>query len=90
MLALLPNDAALADQVGARLRFSNKLRARIRAALDPYDAATAEALAYRTGIPAALDRILLGRALSLTDASRLEGWIAPQLRFQAAISSPWD
>jgi poly(A) polymerase len=79
MLALLPNDAALADQVGARLRLSNKLRARIKAALDPCDAATAEALAYRTGIPAALDRILLGRALSFADASRLEGWIAPRL-----------
>lgn len=79
MLALLPNDAALADEVGARLRLSNKLRARIKAALDPYDAVTVEALAYRTGIPAALDRILLGRALSFTDTSRLEGWVAPQL-----------
>jgi poly(A) polymerase len=79
MLALLPNDAALADQVGARLRLSNKLRARIKAALEPCDAATAETLAYRTGIPAALDRILLGRALSFADTSRLEGWIAPQL-----------
>jgi poly(A) polymerase len=79
MLALLPNDAALADQVAARLRLSNKLRARVKAALEPCDAATAEALAYRTGIPAALDRILLGRALSFADASRLEGWISPRL-----------
>lgn len=79
MLALLPDDAAVADQVAARLRLSNKLRARIRAALEPCEATTAEALAYRTGIPAALDRILLGRALSLADTSRLEGWVAPKL-----------
>jgi poly(A) polymerase len=78
MLALLPHDVALADQVGSRLRLSNKLRARIKAALEPCDAETAEALAYRTGVPAALDRILLGRALSLADTSRLESWVAPQ------------
>jgi poly(A) polymerase len=79
MLALLPNDLVLVDQVAARLRFSNKLRARIKAALDPCEADTAEALAYRTGIPAALDRILLGRAFSFADTSRLEGWVAARL-----------
>ncbi|MBO9581990.1 MAG: CCA tRNA nucleotidyltransferase [Sphingobium sp.] len=79
LLALLPDDAGMADQVGARLRLSNKLRARIQAALGPFDASTPEALAYRTGASAALDRILLGRAFSHADAARLQGWVSPRL-----------
>ena len=79
LLALLPEDAALADQVGARLRLSNKLRARMQAALAPNDAVTPEALAYRSGVPAALDRILLGRRFSLDDVSRVESWVSPRL-----------
>ena len=79
LLALLPNDAETADQVGARLRLSNKLRSRMQAALGLHDASTPEALAYRTGVPAALDRILLGRAFSYADAARLEGWVPPRL-----------
>lgn len=79
LLALLPADAALADQVGARLRLSNKMRGRMQAALGPNDAATPEALAYSAGVPAALDRVLLGRAFSLGDVPRLESWISPRL-----------
>ncbi len=79
LLALLPDDAALADQVGARLRLSNKLRARMQAALGPQDAQAPQGLAYRTGLPAALDRILLGRAFEVEDVSRLEGWESPRL-----------
>ncbi len=40
---------------------------------------TPEGLAYRTGLPAALDRILLGRAFEVQDVSRLEGWESPRL-----------
>lgn len=79
LLALLPDDAALADQVGARLRLSNKLRARMQAALGATDAVTPQALAYRTGIPAALDRILLGRAFSIAAAQPLAHWDVPRL-----------
>jgi poly(A) polymerase len=79
LLALLPADAALADQVGARLRLSNKLRARAQAALSPSDATTPEGLAYRTGLPAALDRILLGRAFTLEDVAGLASWETPKL-----------
>ncbi len=79
LLALLPQDATTADQVGARLRLSNKMRGRMQAALRPQDATTPEALAYRTGVPAALDRILLGRAFTPDVASRLTDWEAPRL-----------
>ncbi|MBO9671263.1 MAG: CCA tRNA nucleotidyltransferase [Sphingobium sp.] len=79
LLALLPDDAETVDQVGARLRLSNKLRSRMQAALGPHDASTPEGLAYRTGASAALDRILLGRAFSYADAARLEGWVSPKL-----------
>jgi poly(A) polymerase len=51
----------------------------MQAALGPSDAATPEALAYRTGISAALDRILLGRAFALSDVAGLTNWEAPRL-----------
>ncbi len=79
LLALLPEDAGLAEQVGARLRLSNKLRARMQAALMPTDAASPEGLAYRAGVPAALDRILLGRAFALEAAPRIARWDVPRL-----------
>ncbi len=79
LLALLPPDMALAEQIGARLRLSNKLRGRMKDALAPQDADSPEALAYRTGVPAALDRILLGRAFTPDAVSRLAGWTPPRL-----------
>lgn len=79
LLALLPEDAALADAIGARLRLSNKLRGRMQAVLDLHDAATPAALAYRIGVPAALDRILLGRAFALSDVAEVQAWVSPRL-----------
>ncbi len=79
LLALLPPDAALADQIGARLRLSNKLRGRMQAALSAQPADTPEALAYRTGTAAALDRILLGRAFAPEAVKLLDGWVSPKL-----------
>ena len=79
LLALLPPDLTLADQIGPRLRLSNKLRARMRDVLAPQPEDSPEALAYRTGIPAAIDRMLLGRAFTPQAVSRLSGWASPHL-----------
>src|SRR5690606_14684664 len=60
LAALLPRDEVLADQIGARLRLSNKARRRLRHAFAPVDAPSPEALAYLLGKESAIDRILLG------------------------------
>ena len=77
LAALLPRDPAIADDVGARLRLSNKARKRLAcdAATDKYG--TAQALAYRLGADCAVDRLLLdGRA---EDAKAIATWKAPRL-----------
>ncbi|QGP78278.1 CCA tRNA nucleotidyltransferase [Sphingobium sp. CAP-1] len=80
LAALLPADAALADQVGARLKLSNRARKRLMVALEPGVAdETPRALAYRIGVEGAVDRLLLdaGRALDALEA--LAGWTPPVL-----------
>jgi poly(A) polymerase len=79
MIALLPEDTALADGVAAKLKLSTRLRRRIAAArggdwqgLDP------RALAYRIGVEGALDRALLAGDSAETLAA-LEGWTPPRL-----------
>ncbi|MCW2389496.1 poly(A) polymerase [Sphingobium sp. B11D3B] len=79
LAALLPPDGALADQVGARLRLSNKARQRLRAAATSTSAATPQALAYALGEDSAVDQLLLGRAFSPDCAPALIGWQAPRL-----------
>jgi len=74
LAALLPADVALAEAVAARFRLSGaqKRRLALSAARDGADAAP-RALAYRLGIEAALDRLLIaGR-----DASALRDWAIP-------------
>jgi len=79
LAALLPENEALADQIGARLRLSNKARRRLRQACAPADAQSPEALAYALGTESAIDRILLGRAFSPARAVALMDWDAPKL-----------
>ncbi|MFB0872230.1 MULTISPECIES: CCA tRNA nucleotidyltransferase [unclassified Sphingobium] len=80
LAALLPTDPALADQIGARLKLSNKSRKRLMTALEPALAPeTPRALAYRVGIEGATDRLLLDPAQPLDALARLEGWTPPQL-----------
>jgi poly(A) polymerase len=75
--ALLAQDAEVADDVGARLRLSNKARKRLACAAGHDLGASPEALAYRVGLDCAIDRLLLaGRA---SDAARLAGWRRPRL-----------
>ncbi len=61
LAALLPEDAAVAADVAARLRLSNKAAKRLVSAADrkPEDGVNPPALAYRLGSDEAIDRLLL-------------------------------
>jgi poly(A) polymerase len=77
LAALLPQDPATADEVAARLRFSNKARKRLACAAEPELGSSHQALAYRLGNQCAADRLLLsGRA---RDAAEIAEWKAPRL-----------
>lgn len=77
LAALLPPDAPRAEQVASRLRLSNAQRKRIAraAARVAHDAQDTRSLAYRLGLEAAQDRLLLlGESLAA-----IEGWDIPEL-----------
>lgn len=75
LAALLPAEVPLAEAVASRFRLSGvqKKRLALAAARDE-SAAEARPLAYRLGIEAALDRLLIAGA----DASALHDWAIPQ------------
>ena len=84
LAALLPADAALLDDISARLRLSNTERKRLVASADRLVALPREIgpLAYRAGEPSAADRLLL--AADRTDAVAaplqvLRAWREPRL-----------
>ncbi len=77
--ALLPREGALAEQVGARLRLSNKARQRLRVAATPVAAQTPQGLAYTIGAVGAVDQMLLGMAFAPAAAPEIEHWQAPRL-----------
>ncbi|BBD97746.1 CCA tRNA nucleotidyltransferase [Sphingobium amiense] len=79
LAALLPADPAVADQVGARLKLSNKARKRLATASEHDTAEPARVLAYRIGVEGATDRILLDPARVAADVGELRGWTPPQL-----------
>ncbi|HAF42621.1 MAG TPA: CCA tRNA nucleotidyltransferase [Sphingobium sp.] len=80
LAALLPPDPMQADQVGARLKLSNKARKRLMVALEPAVAGEApRALAYRIGVDGATDRLLLDAGQSLDALAELNGWTPPVL-----------
>ena len=77
LAALLPRDAAVAQDVAARLKLSNKSRKRLACAAVVDTNLAPEALAYRLGNACAVDRLLLsGKA---TEASRIAKWHLPRL-----------
>lgn len=78
LAALLPPDPVVADQVGARLKLSNKARKRLAAALGDADAPSPRALAYRIGVEGAIDRILLSDDAP-ADAAIIRDWSPPRL-----------
>lgn len=59
LAALIPDDPALGDVLGARLKLSNLQRKRLMLALDPAPLPAPRALVYRVGKPSAIDRIFL-------------------------------
>jgi poly(A) polymerase len=77
LAALIPQDAEVADDIGARLRLSNKARKRLACAAGRDLGSSPEALAYRIGHDCAVDRLLLaGRPMK---AAALIGWHRPRL-----------
>jgi len=77
LAALLPRDSALADDVGARLRLSNKARKRLICAATSAGQDDPQTLAYRTGVECAVDRLLIEARHD--DAAALVGWHVPRL-----------
>lgn len=77
LAALLPADAALAEDVAARLRLSNKARKRLACSVSSGTLPPSRELAYRVGSECAVDRLLLaGRP---DDAASIASWRVPRL-----------
>lgn len=82
LVALLPDDVTIADQVAARLKLSNRLRKRIALARGGGPDGDVRVLAYRIGLEAARDRWLLSAVdeLALSAAlGALVDWTPPKL-----------
>jgi poly(A) polymerase len=77
LAALLPSDPIIAEDVGARLRLSNKARKRLACSADQDTGANPQALAYRVGVVCALDRLLL--ANKADEAAAIADWHPPRL-----------
>jgi poly(A) polymerase len=77
LAAMLPRDPATAEDVGSRLRLSNKARKRIACAAGTELFSSPRALAYRVGLDCAVDRLLL--AGKSGDAAVIADWKAPKL-----------
>ncbi|MFZ5745123.1 MAG: CCA tRNA nucleotidyltransferase [Pseudomonadota bacterium] len=75
LAALLPADVQLAEAVASRFRLSGAQKKRLALAA-ARDGAEGEArpLAYRLGVDAALDRLLIAGA----DTAALRGWVIPE------------
>lgn len=77
LAALLPPDPRIADQIGARLKLSNKARKRLATALaHSEEPESIRALAYRVGMEGAVDRTLIGSA-PVAMLAALERWTPP-------------
>jgi poly(A) polymerase len=75
--ALLPREPAVAGDVAARLKLSNKARKRLNAAAESELGDNPQSLAYWIGQEAAVDRLLLA---SHSDQARaLAEWTVPRL-----------
>jgi poly(A) polymerase len=77
LAALLPADPLVADDVGARLRLSNKARKRLACSADRDTGSNPRALGYRVGVACAVDRLLLaGKA---EESAAIAQWHPPRL-----------
>jgi poly(A) polymerase len=77
LAALLPQDPAIAEQVAARLRLSNKARKRLACVADRQAITDPHVLAYRVGQECAVDRLLLSGLGS--EAIEVSRWTVPRL-----------
>ena len=75
--ALLPRDPLLAEKIAVRLKLSNRARKRLACAAGEGLGANPHALAYRTGMDCAIDRLLL--ADRPAEAAALQDWPIPKL-----------
>jgi poly(A) polymerase len=76
LAALLPANSSLAEEIANRLRLSNAERKHLitLASRSADDNSNPKALAYRLGIEAAVDRLLLG----IGEAGAILGWTPPK------------
>lgn len=77
LAALIPQDAALADQLAARLKLSKAERKRLVAAVQAPDHAP-KPLAYRLGVESAVDQLLLSDR-PIDEVTQIHAWQPPQL-----------
>ena len=83
LAALLPRDPAIAEDVAARLRLSNKARKRLACTAADRAFASSHELAYRTGVECAVDRLLL--AGQADEAAAILRWKAPRLPISGGV-----
>lgn len=78
LAALLPPDPLTAENVAGRLRLSKAMTRRLvlAAGREPADAADPRGLAYRLGLEAACDRLMLSGAAAAL--ATLDGWTPPR------------
>jgi poly(A) polymerase len=77
LVALLPRDPAIAEEIAVRLKLSNKSRKRMACAAVAELSSCPRALAYRVGTDCAVDRLLL--AGEIDAAQSVVSWKAPRL-----------
>ncbi|HKX92531.1 MAG TPA: CCA tRNA nucleotidyltransferase [Sphingomicrobium sp.] len=77
LATLLPRDAAVAEDVAARLRLSNKSRKLLACAAGSELFSSPRVLAYRVGTACAVDRLLLAGQASM--AVEVAAWKPPRL-----------
>jgi poly(A) polymerase len=77
LVALLPRQAEVADDIAVRLKLSNKARKRMTCAASPELFSSPRVLGYRAGVDCAVDRLLLARKVD--EAASIADWKAPRL-----------
>ena len=77
LVALLPQDPGIVEEIAVRLRLSNKARKRMVCASSIDPGLSPRALVYRLGNECAVDRLLLGK--KARDAALISSWKAPRL-----------
>jgi poly(A) polymerase len=77
LAALLPRDAAVAEEIASRLRFSNKAKKRLACSVVSEIGTSVQALAYNVGNDCAVDRLLLAGRPS--EAAGMVSWKRPRL-----------